>query len=487
MKLLSYRIIVALCLSYLLVMSGCAPTRPLVISAGMGDLEETKRALNKGADVDAMGKYGSTALQDASFSGYADIVRLLLDNDADVRLKGRGGLDALHFAARGGHRDIMQLLIDNGAEVNSDTENGNTALHFAAENGHEHLLQPLLDSGAEINGSDLQGQTALHKAAVSGVPGVVIALIEAGADIDVEDSATNTPISLAQKHNNSQVALILSNEHLVQGIALKQDSLTQKEEPPIVTATNQPLTNNKPVETTLDTGPYHALVIGNNDYQYLPKLRTATHDARSVAKLLSTKYGFDVTLLLDAKRSDILLAVNAYRRSLTATDNLLIYYAGHGWLDKDADQGYWLPVDATRDNQIMWVSNSAITSEIRAIRAKHIMVVADSCYSGKITRGLYINNRTADYLTRMSEKRARVVLSSGGLEPVLDSGGKDNHSVFASAFMDALNENSTVLDGTTLFTKVREKVGWNADQIPEYAIIHKAGHDGGDFLFTSKQ
>ena len=65
----------------------------------------------------------------------------------------------------------------------------------------------------------------------------------------------------------------------------------------------------------------------------------------------------------------------------------------------------------------------------------------------------------------------------------MDSGGKGKHSVFASAFIETLSENNGVLDGTTLFTNIREQVGWNADQIPEYANIHKAGHDGGDFLF----
>tara|TARA_B100002003_G_C13922731_1_gene448591 strand:+ start:45 stop:290 length:246 start_codon:yes stop_codon:yes gene_type:complete len=76
------------------------------------------------------------------------------------------------------------------------------------------------------------------------------------------------------------------------------------------------------------------------------------------------------------------------------------------------------------------------------------------------------------------------VLSSGGLEPVADSGGKEEHSVFASAFIEALRENTGVLDGTELFTKIRRPVMLNSDQTPEYADIRKAGHDGGDFLFV---
>jgi len=238
---------------------------------------------------------------------------------------------------------------------------------------------------------------------------------------------------------------------------------------------------------SFDFGSYHALVVGNNNYQHLPKLETAINDAQTVGSLLKNKYGFKVRILTDATRADILMAINSYRRELTSHDNLLIYYAGHGWLDKDADQGYWLPVNATRESQIEWISNNAVTSEIRAIQAKHIIVVADSCYSGKLTRGLHITQRTPDYFVRISQKKARVVLSSGGLEPVMDQGGRENHSVFASAFIGSLDENKGVLDGTSLFTKIREQVGWNADQTPEYSNIHKAGHDGGDFLFVRKK
>lgn len=239
-----------------------------------------------------------------------------------------------------------------------------------------------------------------------------------------------------------------------------------------------------PVSSTLDFGSYHALIVGINEYHHLPYLKTATNDARTLAKILENDYGFQVTLLLNSTRADILTTLRKYREVLRGHDNLLIYYAGHGWLDKAADEGYWLPADATRDNEVNWISNANITSTIRAMRAKHVMIVADSCYSGKLVRGIHIKTKTPDYLTRISRKKARVVLSAGGLEPVADSGGKGAHSVFASAFIETLRQNTGVLDGTTLFTIVRKQVGWNAEQTPEYAIIHKAGHDGGDFLFV---
>ena len=234
----------------------------------------------------------------------------------------------------------------------------------------------------------------------------------------------------------------------------------------------------------LDFGNYHALVIGNNDYQFMPPLKTAANDAQAVAQLLHEKYGFSVETLFNATRSDILLALSRYRRTLSIDDNLLIYYAGHGWLDMAGDEGYWLPVDAEKDIETHWISNSYMTTTLRALEARHVIVVADSCYSGKLTRGVNIKDRTASYLARIVRKRSRTVLSSGGLEPVLDSGGQNNHSVFASAFIGALSENEGVVDATQIFSSIRRAVMLNSHQMPEYADIRYAGHDGGDFLFV---
>ncbi|MCR9096164.1 MAG: caspase family protein [bacterium] len=233
-------------------------------------------------------------------------------------------------------------------------------------------------------------------------------------------------------------------------------------------------------------GRYSALVIGVDRYDHLPALGNAVRDARAVGALLEQGYGYEVTTLENPGRADILKALVGLRRTLSEDDNLLIYYAGHGWLDPEADEGYWLPSDADREDPTNWISNDTITAQLRALRAKHVMVVADSCYSGKLVRGIKVGTRPSDYFARMAERRARVVMSSGGLEPVYDAGGRGGHSVFAAAFMAALEENEAIVDGSTIFSRIRRPVMANADQIPEYADIRLAGHDGGDFLFVRK-
>lgn len=238
----------------------------------------------------------------------------------------------------------------------------------------------------------------------------------------------------------------------------------------------------------IDFGNYHALVIGNNDYESLPKLISAKKDAQDVANLLKNKYGFKTTLKLDATRSDIIITLDQLRKNLTPKDNLLIYYAGHGSLDKPADEGYWLPVDATEDSQLNWISSSQITTNIKAIPAKHVLVVADSCYAGTLTRnvsprGVSVTKTKNEYQS-IVERRIRSVMCSGGLEPVLDGSGKDGHSVFASAFLDVLDSNEGIIDGLELFYQLRRLVTLNASQKPEYSDIRRAGHDSGDFIFV---
>jgi len=241
----------------------------------------------------------------------------------------------------------------------------------------------------------------------------------------------------------------------------------------------------------LDFGRYFALVIGNDNYRSLPRLETAVADAKAVARVLKHSYGFETTVLTNATRDSILDALDGFRSRLTKDDNLLIYYAGHGWLDRDADRGYWQPVDADENRRANWLSNGDITDTLKAVQARHVMVVADSCYSGTMTRtasrGVSVTARVPGYVAKLTRLRSRTVLSSGGLEPVADT-GSGGHSVFAKALLDVLRDSAALIDGTDLFAKVRQQVRLNAEQTPQYQNIRMAGHEvGGDFLFVRRR
>jgi len=247
----------------------------------------------------------------------------------------------------------------------------------------------------------------------------------------------------------------------------------------------------------LRTGDYYALIIGNNKYQNLPSLETPVADAQAVDEVLRSRYGFKTKVLTNATRADILTAINDYRTQLKREDSLLIYYAGHGELDKPNLRGYWLPVNAQRDNTTEWISDQSITDLIAQMSARHVMVVADSCYSGAMTRstGVGLISRSGDQaqiqrLVKLAKLPSRTVLTSGGEQPVLDAGG-GGHSIFARVFMQILRDNDQVLEGSALygalFDPVRQTAAkYKVEQEPRYSQIADAGHLNGEFLFIPR-
>ncbi len=255
----------------------------------------------------------------------------------------------------------------------------------------------------------------------------------------------------------------------------------------------------RPSEPAIDFGRYYALVIGNDSYKNpeVHDLATARADARELGKLLEKKFGFEVTTLLDATRYDILSALNTLRGKLTEKDNLLIFYAGHGELDRANSRGHWLPTDAEPASTANWISNVDLTDLLNAMSAKHIIVVADSCYSGALTRsslarleaGMTKEARMA-WMRGMAGKKSRTALTSGGIAPVLDSGGGD-HSIFAKALLTVLGEAQEAIEGQRLFQEISARVAWAAEaqqfeQLPQYAPIKFAGHESGDFFFVPR-
>jgi len=244
-----------------------------------------------------------------------------------------------------------------------------------------------------------------------------------------------------------------------------------------------------PAASNVQPGPFYALVIGNQNYRYLRSLQTPIDDAKAMAQLLHDSFGFQTTVLRDATHDDILRALNDYRKNLPANSNLLIYYAGHGYHDREADAAYWLPVDAEKGDNTKWISAATITSDIHAMRnAQHVLVISDSCYSGYMVRddpeaGINPGQRSA-YLAKMSKSKSRNLMSSGGDEPVADSGAP-GHSVFAWAVMESLRQMNDDQFSTAdvFYGFIRRKVGGQSEQLPQYSLIRNSGDDGGDFVF----
>jgi len=246
----------------------------------------------------------------------------------------------------------------------------------------------------------------------------------------------------------------------------------------------------------IDFGRYYALVVGVEKYRHWPPLISPQEDAKELAALLERRYGFNTRLLLDADREDILNALNDLRKEVREDDSVLIYYAGHGQLRRSvagAEQGYWLPIEAQRDQMTFWLPNSQFNDQISLFEARSIFVVADSCYAGAMSTdpaSLLLGGR-ANLSARMIElgldRRARFVLSSGALHPTLDA-GDGSHSVFARAMIEILSANDKIMHEEELYRRITERVltrtrSMGAEQRPELRPIRSAGHNPGGRFF----
>jgi hypothetical protein len=241
---------------------------------------------------------------------------------------------------------------------------------------------------------------------------------------------------------------------------------------------------------------YQALVIGINDYSAhngsgWGALRAARGDAEAVADVLERRYGFEVTRLLDgeATRAGLIAALDGLT-ALTPDDAVLVYYAGHGYYDETTREGYWIPSDARkldgeRQPREDWVWNSTLNQILQACPARHVLVVADSCYGGSLFRGETPAAPGTDRVryARALARPSRYLIASGALEPVPDQSGK--HSAFAAEFLNGLESaESDFLAASDLAGQIRKRVGEAAGPMVQAGPLAAVGHGGGEFVFV---
>jgi hypothetical protein len=137
-------------------------------AVGDGNAAKVRELLKRGANPNAMDKYGSTPLHFAAAKGYVDVARLLLEHGADANAKDKEGWTPLHLAALWGHADAARLLLEHGADANAKKKDGFTPLHFAAAKGYVDVARLLLEHGADPSIRDNVGRTPLDNAREAG-------------------------------------------------------------------------------------------------------------------------------------------------------------------------------------------------------------------------------------------------------------------------------------------------------------------------------
>lgn len=209
-----------------------------------------------------------------------------------------------------------------------------------------------------------------------------------------------------------------------------------------------------------DVGKQYAVIIGIDKYEEWPSLRSAAAEARDVRRLFDERYFIDEFLELydrDATASGIRrLFLDVLPKKVGLKDSLLIFYAGHGYLD-ESRTGFWIASDGTKDvySQRGWIPNAQLRNYIAGLKVQRVLLIADACFSGdflNVTRGAGPTVDSA-YFRKALKLTARQVLTSGASETVPDE------SEFGRQLISLLERNTdSVLDPHTMFDRIRRGV-----------------------------
>lgn len=237
-------------------------------------------------------------------------------------------------------------------------------------------------------------------------------------------------------------------------------------------------------------GEYWALIIGIDKYKEAPQLETAVKDAKGVRDVLASRYGFRSDKIIEllnekATRTNIESALLRLGRESKLEDSVFIYYAGHGKYDDDRNLGWWVPVEGDPQEPATFISNASIRDYVGNMRARHVYLVADSCFSGTLLAKSRAMLPVPDdkFYARLYSKQSRWALTSGGTEPVEDQGRK-GHSIFAYYFIQALRNNEEpYLIPQEIALQVAPLVARNSSQVPRSDSMQGANDDGGQFVF----
>ena len=257
-----------------------------------------------------------------------------------------------------------------------------------------------------------------------------------------------------------------------------------------------------------DTALYRkrwAVIIGVDKYRHpsVGDLDFAVDDAKAIEKSLRKQFGFEQIITLyneAATRNNIIAVLGDSLRKTDREDAVFVFFAGHGFTVVTANNdtiGGIVPYDGAPGVYSPNISMEQIRDTERLAAAKHIFYVMDACYSGLLlvkTRGTHQPDTSISFnrIKMFVSQPTRNVLTAGQQgEEVLDSGGRNRHSIFTGRFLEGLagaadlNQDSYIT-AAELSRYVQENVIKDAKlqrtrQTPQFG---KLTTDNGEFVFA---
>jgi tetratricopeptide (TPR) repeat protein len=227
--------------------------------------------------------------------------------------------------------------------------------------------------------------------------------------------------------------------------------------------------------------------IENSNYETFPSL---DGPAKDVSLMRSALARYDIQKLIhkqDMTKKEMEKFFSIELRDLLRSNKvnaLLIWYAGHGKFINET--GYWIPVDAKRDDEFTYYNLNALRASLQSYAGyiTHNLVITDACESGptfyQAMRDVPKERNCNDW--EAVKFKSSQVFSSAGYELAVDN------SQFTKTFANTLANNpDACLPIETIVNKVTVAVGQSNQQKPKFGKITGLQDEDGTFFFMSKK
>lgn len=243
----------------------------------------------------------------------------------------------------------------------------------------------------------------------------------------------------------------------------------------------------------------YALVISTNDYPHgkpsWDKLENPRSDALAIAELLETKYGFEVIRKHNPSKDSVTWEVKKLKRSLQETDKLLVFIAGHGYFDKDYNEGFLIfndgicLNDGSDDSDLdSYLSMTKLNNLVNSMPSKNVFIIFDVCFGATFDvfakdirlsdyKRLIIDGNKESFYARKDSLISRIYMASGIAE-VPDQWSLDlRHSPFAGKLIKALEEEEDFLSPGKIYEYMEGNI--TTPYMKQFGTQH---HPRGDFI-----
>ncbi|MGE0772649.1 MAG: caspase domain-containing protein [Cyclobacteriaceae bacterium] len=238
----------------------------------------------------------------------------------------------------------------------------------------------------------------------------------------------------------------------------------------------------------------YALLILTDKYDNWSPLVNPVFDGRTIAAELQNTYGFKVEVLENPSQDLVFRKLREYSEMrYEPLDQLMIFFAGHGYYDETFKEGYAVVKESLKDDpgRTSYISYNRLRNVVNVIPCEHVLLMMDVCFGGTIDEALakaradddiYGDVSQADFIIRKLTNKTRKYLTSGGKTYVSD-GIAGKHSPFAARVIEAFKTyggNDGILTLTELWPYV--------EKLTPEPRLGKFGDDapGSEFVFVVK-